>query len=397
MTETIVKKPLTQDLDTVRAQLTRIAQHATRQAVTNERERQDLGGLVRDALAAGVGRLRVPREFGGVGATVVELADVLVELAAAESNLVQILRGHLGFIELLRLRQDEPGAIAHLEAAGRGEFFGPAASTPPPTTGQEGRDLTRGVRLHRDGAGLKLTGKKYYSTGSLYADWINVLVPDADGAAEVVVSRHDSAVRIEEDWNGFGQRLTASGTAIFDEVPVREELIIRHDDIAKAYLGAFYQFVHSATQAGIIKRAADDAADAVRSRRRSSPLAADAEPRRDPQVLAEVGEVVSRAFASAAAVNQVAASLDKIDSRSPADAALERAVLDSAAAQVTNTRLAGEATWLLFEGTGASVLNAELALDRHWRNARTVSSHNPAIFKARVLGDHAVNGLLPEN
>jgi hypothetical protein len=41
--------------------------------------------------------------------------------------------------------------------------------------------------------------------------------------------------------------------------------------------------------------------------------------------------------------------------------------------------------------------SAELAallddLHRHWRNARTIASHNPTIYKARAIGDVEING-----
>lgn len=44
---------------------------------------------------------------------------------------------------------------------------------------------------------------------------------------------------------------------------------------------------------------------------------------------------------------------------------------------------------------GASSTSAGKALDWHWRNARTVSTHNPFIDKARVVGDWAINGNEP--
>jgi hypothetical protein len=33
--------------------------------------------------------------------------------------------------------------------------------------------------------------------------------------------------------------------------------------------------------------------------------------------------------------------------------------------------------------------------DRHWRNARTLSLHNPLDFKSMHAGDYLVNGNLP--
>jgi len=49
----------------------------------------------------------------------------------------------------------------------------------------------------------------------------------------------------------------------------------------------------------------------------------------------------------------------------------------------------------LFNALGASDTRVSKALDRHWRNARTVSSHNPVIYKIRNVGDWEVNGSDP--
>jgi alkylation response protein AidB-like acyl-CoA dehydrogenase len=49
------------------------------------------------------------------------------------------------------------------------------------------------------------------------------------------------------------------------------------------------------------------------------------------------------------------------------------------------------ATTTLFEVGGASATDRDRALDRHWRNARTLSSHNPVVLQQRVIGDRLVN------
>ena len=49
----------------------------------------------------------------------------------------------------------------------------------------------------------------------------------------------------------------------------------------------------------------------------------------------------------------------------------------------------------LFEGLGASAVDVKHVLDRHWRNARTVASHNPVVFKSKVVGDYEINGTEP--
>ena len=49
----------------------------------------------------------------------------------------------------------------------------------------------------------------------------------------------------------------------------------------------------------------------------------------------------------------------------------------------------------LFNALGASAAKESLALDRHWRNARTVATHNPLIYKEKIIGDWAINGTEP--
>lgn len=54
-----------------------------------------------------------------------------------------------------------------------------------------------------------------------------------------------------------------------------------------------------------------------------------------------------------------------------------------------------DSTTRLFEVGGASAVDQGRNLDRHWRNARTISVHNPIIYKERSVGDHRINGTRP--
>jgi alkylation response protein AidB-like acyl-CoA dehydrogenase len=67
-----------------------------------------------------------------------------------------------------------------------------------------------------------------------------------------------------------------------------------------------------------------------------------------------------------------------------------------AAAQVVVSHQVIEVTGRLFDCLGASSTLIPLGLDRHWRNARTVATHNSVLFKSRVIGDHVLNGTAPE-
>ena len=347
---------------------------------------------LRQLLDAGVGALRVPVEFGGTDAPVRVLAEVLIDIAAGDSNLAQIFRGHLGLTEILRFAPPGPARETLLRAAASGQFFGPAGAELNTTNLS-----TLSTGLRRSGHHYLLTGRKYYTTGSLYANWLNVLVRENGEFVSAIVSRDAPGVTIVDDWDGFGQRLTASGTAVFDDVRVDSEYLLHHrNPLANDYMEAFYQFVHSATQAGITRAAADDLATLVRGRTRSYPLASTPDPSGDPQVLQIVGEVWSKAYTARANVVLLADALDEFHAAPSAQQA-QRILLDSAATQVVNTELAGAAIWHLFDAGSAGAVKSGLALDRHWRNARTVSSHNPAVYKAALIGDHTVNGAAPRS
>ncbi|PPH74012.1 monooxygenase, partial [Rathayibacter sp. AY1D4] len=121
----------------------------------------------------------------------------------------------------------------------------------------------------------------------------------------------------------------------------------------------------------------------------------------DPQILQVVGQVSAAAYAGAAIVERAAVALQRAHEAALDGDPLEDerqndlAELETAQAQIVLTQLATRATSDLFDALGASGVSTRKNLDRHWRNARTAASHNPWVFKARIVGDHAVNGTVP--
>ena len=71
------------------------------------------------------------------------------------------------------------------------------------------------------------------------------------------------------------------------------------------------------------------------------------------------------------------------------------AEIESAQSQLVVSERVLRAATRLFDALGASATRSTTALDRHWRNARTVSSHNPLVYKARIVGDWVINGRTP--
>ena len=347
------------------------------------------------------GALRVPVAYGGLGASIEQLFDLLIDLAAADANLAQILRAHFGFIDRLLLDKDVTAQARWLVLAGQGEIFGNATT--------EARKATLGgvqtsVVQAADGQ-WRLNGEKFYSTGTLYADWITVnahrvIEGQAPQQVIVVVPVTAAGVEIIDDWHGFGQRLSGSGTTRFTDVFVGEEHIIAHSHSEPSVLVAFFQLVHLATLAGIAKAVERDGVAYVQSRQHTFSHGSAALPREDPLVQQVIGHVSATAFAAVATVRAVTQTFGDIARwRQAGHAITDVQLIDievqAAKAQVAIVNPVLQAATQLFDVGGATALGESLRLDRHWRNARTLASHNPVIYKARVVGDHVLNNTTP--
>lgn len=359
-------------------------------AVDREIDRRLVHEEIRRLREARFGALRVPVEFGGFGASVPQLFRQLIELAAAESNLPQALRVHFAFVEDQLLAEPGPARERWLRAAAQGTLVGNAITEPG--TGAVDRYQTR---LTPSGDGWLLNGTKYYSTGSLYADHI-LVAADRDGErVAVLVDAGADGVLQHDDWDGFGQRLTASGTTEFTDVAVPSERVLGpgYGVAGPTYSTAYLQLVQLAVLAGIAQRAEQDTREWVARRRRGYTHSAADLPRHDPLVQQVIGQLSAAAFSARANVLAVAGLLDDVLATGAQDeGALVAVELAAARAQLSVIDTVLPATSRLFEVGGAAIVSEGLRLDRHWRNARTISVHNPAIQKARAIGDHLLNG-----
>ncbi|AYF97764.1 acyl-CoA dehydrogenase family protein [Protaetiibacter intestinalis] len=364
-------------------------------AVERERDRvlpfEQLGWL-RDA---GFGALRVPADAGGGGADIVALTAALVDLAAADPNVPQALRGHLAFVEDRLWAPEGPDRDRWLARFAAGELVGNAVT--------EIGNVTLGAvstRLDTSHGGYAITGTKYYTTGSIFADWIDANAMRPDGVEVAALVRRDQpGVTITDDWDGFGQRLTGSGTTVFEAAHVDAADVF---DFATRfpYQTALYQLVLVAVLAGIAQEAERDAVHELRTRARVFSHGAAATSRHDPQLLEAIGRLSATTAATRAITLDAARVVQRAAEARGADAATvaehkRAAELAVSRAQLSVTELALRQTTALFDVLGASATSAARDLDRHWRNARTVASHNPVAFKARIVGDAVVNDAEP--
>lgn len=356
---------------------------------TRREEKREIPTAEIEALRrVGFTAITVPREFGGAGLGADVLVGQLIDLACADSNVAQALRSHFVLIERLVVEPVHPWRSRWLTEAGRGVIFGNAS--------QELSSAAPGSHttvLRRVGERLLLNGTKYYSTGSLTADWLSVVARnDAAQIVQVLVDSNAAGVQRVDDWDGFGQRLSGSGTTHFRDVAVDpDNVLVRGNFAAPSYATPFAQLVLLASLAGVAKAALRDATAYVRRRSRVYTHGSGRQAAADPLVQQVIGRAASSAFAVEAAVLAAAdavqeARVNVVDAR-----VVEAAELAVVKAQVAIIPMVLEVSSEIFEVGGASATSSSIGLDRHWRNARTLASHNPAIYQARAIGDHLVN------
>jgi alkylation response protein AidB-like acyl-CoA dehydrogenase len=313
--------------------------------------------------------------------------------------LAQVPQSHYLFTDVLAVwgtdaQQDR--LFADVLAGGR---FGNGLSE---RGGQHAQDLK--TRLHGRGAGTRLRGRKYYCTGAITARWIGVsALDDHDQLVLVFVPRDGDGVVIDEDWNVMGQRATVSGSAVFDDVAVDPSLVIPYSRAftVPQQLGARAQLVHAAIQVGIARGALDDAGEFVRGKARPffeaarggwAQRASD-----DPHIIQRYGRLATRAGAAEALLRAAAATLDEVTLQ-PRDAdAAARGSVAVAQAKAFASEVAVEVASDLFSMSGASAADERHDLSRHWRNARTHASHDPADWKYHHVGNYLLNHVHPPN
>ncbi|XVQ06639.1 acyl-CoA dehydrogenase family protein [Spirillospora sp. CA-255316] len=382
--------PLDRSLDRLRHRAAELLPELAAGAADRERLRELPYEQIRTLAKAGLFTYRIPAAAGGPGASVEQTMAFVVDLAAADSNVAQAVRQAFGFVERL-LEGPEPARALWFPRLLAGDVYGNA--------GWERGGAHGEVRatIVPDGDRYRVNGEKYYSTGALFADWIgSVALNPAGEKVGFTVPRDRAGLRLVDDFDGIGQRLTASGTTVLEDVAVHpDELADRLPFGARSPIQPFLQLYLAAVEAGIARAALADAAAFARDRARPIVHSPAARAVDDPYVQHAVGEISARAYAAEAAVLRAAAAIDRAWTDGLSPTALTAASVEVAQAQFIAVESALKAAELIFDVGGGSAVARRHNLDRHWRNARTIANHNPRAWKAAVVGAHRLTGQEP--
>ena len=342
--------------------------------------------------ASGLWAITVPRAFGGAEVRQTTLVEVFRRIAAADPSIAQIPQNHFSVVNALALDGSAEQQRFFFGEILRGQRLGNAVSETGTKSLREAR-----TRILPDGAeGFRITGRKAYSTGALFADWVPVSARDADNRPWLaIVPRAAAGLTVIDDWSGFGQRTTASGSVLLEDVAVQAWQLVPSLRFARPTLaGPLSQILQAAIDAGIAHAALADTRSFVTTRTRPWIDSGVDQAAADPLTLSEVGRLRLQLRAADALLDRAAAILDATPALSTPEQAGE-ASLAVAEAKILTTEVALAAANKLFELAGTASTLQEHGLDRHWRNARTHTLHDPVRWKYHALGDHYLNGKLP--
>ncbi|MDB5712914.1 MAG: Acyl-CoA dehydrogenase type 2 domain [Sphingomonadales bacterium] len=344
----------------------------------------------------GITWLRVPKALGGPGGSHSDQVAIIAALAAADSGVAHALRTHFGFLESIVLEPDSETTRRFVDQVLAGKIFGGAnmeIGTPRPNMIQ--------TTLIEEGDHYRLNGHKYYSTGAIFADYVSISAIDKNGKPTgVMMPSNRDGVEIRDDWDGMGQRLSASGSVFLNNVRVEAHEVHFRKGTASAYIrrhGAVRAQLHLMTVvAGIVRNVLSDAIGYVQGQARSAKHSASETARGDHFVQRTVGEIAAISHAIDLMIAETGRRLDEsataiIAGASDVEEAVFAAQIANSKAQTLIGQLALRAAEQLFDTGGASATSRTRNLDRHWRNVRTLCNHNPAALRARVIGDYLLN------
>lgn len=341
---------------------------------------------------SGLWSINVPKKFGGPEVSYSTLAKVIEIVSAADSSIGQIAQNHLGVLAAVRTVSDEAQQKLLFGEALRGTRFGNAFSE---FGSKRAADFE--TKFVDAGDHVVVNGQKFYSSGALLAHLVPIVALDEQGRAWYAIAERDApGLTVIDDWSSFGQRTTLSGTVILNDVKVPKTHLVpgyKGYEVPTAD-GAIFQIIQVAVDTGIASAAIAETISFVRTKSRAWVDSGLERASDDPYTIHAIGDLTLRLHAAQALLEKAGYAIDRAIENPNAETVAEAQIV-TAEAKILSTEIAIAATNKLFELAGTRSTLAEHQLDRHWRNARTHTLHDPVRWKYAILGNYFLNDEKP--
>lgn len=341
----------------------------------------------------GLGGIRIPKSYGAPFVSNKTLAYVFRIINKADSSLGQIPQNQIALLNMINIMGSEQQKAFIFSEILKGKRLangGPERNTKDSKT----LDTTLSIKHGRH----IVHGQKFYSTGSSFADWLAIKAIHPEGHVVLtIIDRHAKGVEVINDWDGFGQRTTSSGTVRLNQVEIDPFLIFDERLLSTRtnYRGAFSQLMQVAIDVGIAEAAFADTLTAVQKARPILDAYVE-QARFEHYTLQEVGKSNVLLDAAILLLNDAAEYLDVLDvlEHITDEQAAKASILVAEAKVYANDAALHISEKLLELGGSRSSLSIH-NLDQHWRNARVHTLHDPVRWKLHALGEYYLNQKLP--
>ncbi|WP_130802728.1 SfnB family sulfur acquisition oxidoreductase [Acinetobacter ihumii] len=340
---------------------------------------------------SGLWAITVPKRYGGAEVSSFTVAKIIALFSGVDGSIGQIPQNHFYALEVLRNTGTEQQKQRLYQEVLKGARLGNALAEFKPKNAS-----LKQTALTTFEDGYRINGEKFYCTGSLFAHRIPTLVVDAEGREYLAFVKRDSeGLTLIDNWTGFGQRVTGSGSVKFHQVFVAAEDVIPFDSAfhQPTLVGPFAQIMHAAIEVGIARAAFEETLKRVHQARPW--IDSDVETAaQDPLSIYEIGRIAADVRASEALLKQAAQSIDAAKLNTTSES-IAQASIDVAKVRAHSTDTALKASSKLIELAGSRGSQTEDGLDRFWRNARVHTLHDAARWKYYFIGNYILNGVLP--
>lgn len=340
---------------------------------------------------SGLWAITVPKSYGGAEVSSLTLAKIIALFSGVDGSIGQIPQNHFYALEVLRNTGTEQQKQHLYQEVLAGARLGNALAEFKPKNAS-----LKQTQIKRTQEGYLINGEKFYCTGSLFAHRIPTLVINEEGREYLAFVRSDSqGLKLIDNWTGFGQRVTGSGSVKFTQVFVAAEDVIPFDTAFQqpTLVGPFAQLMHAAIEVGIARAAFEETLKRVHAARPWIDSNVDVATQ-DPLTIYEIGRVAADIHASEVLLKHAALSIDEVRLNTNAET-IAKASIAVAKIRAHSTETALKASSKLIELAGSRGSQSVDGLDRFWRNARVHTLHDAARWKYYFIGNYVLNDIFP--
>lgn len=347
---------------------------------------------------SGVTAIGVPKELGGIGASVATIVEVVRIISAADGGVGQIVQLHNMMLRGLTRRPADAFRDRIIADVLDGKRLGHASAE---VGGKHKFDTKTSAARGPDGRWV-VNGAKYYSTGSYVAEWLFGGAKTDEGQIGFVVNRNTPGLFVDDDWNSFGQRHSVSGGVRF------VDLVLDHDQVTGPAPGGgrpatnpertgltWAQILHASIDAGIARGAFDAAVDYLQN---NAHAWVDAEVERavqEPLIIKRIGDYAVALRVAESLLRDAAALYDEYRDAGQPEALEDELILAVATARARTDHAALFISSDMFSLLGASSSYRKFNLDRFWADVRVHTTHDPIRWRLHHLGNYYLNGAQP--